>query len=154
MCLYPAHPSDTLHSAQRTFYGPGQGVILVAIKAGWLSWATPFRRTANAGKELFFYHKTEQLMSQTSSNYSLVILERALPWKKGVCVELRAGFQSGSLCYKASTSLGMWSRNFCRRFMWITHCLMLRVRQLRHAVLNILVHMNFNHYLLEFKRKK
>lgn len=76
------------------------------------------------------------------------------PGKKGVCVELQAGLQSGSLCYKASTSLGMWSRNFCRRFMWITHCLMLRVRQLRHTVLNILAHMNFNHYLLGFKRKK
>lgn len=36
----------------------------------------------NAGKELFLCHKAEQLMSQTSSNYSLVILERALPWKK------------------------------------------------------------------------
>lgn len=62
--------------------------MALAKKCFWLlsklgdCWATPFRRITNAGKELFFYHKTEQLMSQTSSNYSLVILERALPWKK------------------------------------------------------------------------
>jgi len=54
-----------------------------------------------------------------------VLLERALSWKKWACVELQAGLQSGSLRYEASTAFGMRSRNFCRRFLWITHCLML-----------------------------
>lgn len=89
-----------------------------------------------------------------TTQFCSVLSERALSWRKWVCVELQAGLQSGSLCYKASTAFSMWSRNFCRSFMWIAHCLISRVTQPKHTVLNILVHMNFSHYLLAFKEKK